>query len=64
MGAACPNVKIRTTPYASVGVTAIDVPDFELEVYAGVGYRRTRYQSVAAGEDSLEEETVGLAYEF
>ena len=55
------NIDLRAAPFSGLGYTLVDGKDVEWDVSAGVGYRYTRFDSVAAGEDDTDE-TLNLVF--
>lgn len=45
------NIALRASPYTGLGYLVVDAERVEWSIDAGVGYRYTRYESVAAGMD-------------
>jgi hypothetical protein len=49
------NISLRATPFSGAGYDLVDRAKLEWDVNAGLGYRTTRFRSVAPGEDETEE---------
>jgi putative salt-induced outer membrane protein YdiY len=54
------NIDLRATPSTGLGYTFVDTGKVEWSGAAGIGYRYTRYESVAPGQDREDEETVAI----
>lgn len=54
------NIDLRATPFTGLGYVFVDHSQVEWSGSAGLGYRWTRYDSVAPGEDREDREGVAL----
>lgn len=54
------NIDLRATPYTGLGYDFVDGSQLEVSGTFGLGYRWTRFDSVAPGEDREESELVAI----
>jgi putative salt-induced outer membrane protein YdiY len=54
------NIELRATPYAGLGYAVVSGKKLEWELLGGLGYRWTRFDSVAPGEDDTRDEATAI----